>query len=248
MSKYTLKQDHEDLRDLHFSSTFVKTSHLPKEVDLRPSLSPVVDQGQLGSCTANAIASGFREYLLLKNGQPLTRLSRLFLYWYERYLEGTVNEDSGAMIRDGFKILQKIGVCPEEEYPYDIHRFTETPTSKEVQDSSPFRISSYHRVTTQAQLKASLAEGYPVVIGISVYDSFESEEVARTGMVPIPDKKRESYLGGHAVLVVGYKIINRKLHYIVRNSWGEDWGDKGYCYIPSTFFSKFVMDMWTGKE
>jgi C1A family cysteine protease len=247
MSKYTLKQDREDLRDLHFTSgTFRTTAHLPKEVDLRQALSPIVDQGQLGSCTANAIASGLREYLLLKDEQPLTRLSRLFLYWCERDLEGTIGEDSGAMIRDGFKILQKVGVCPEADFPYDISKFTQSPTQTMVQDASPFRITSYHRVTTQAQLKASLAEGLPVVIGIKVYDSFESYDVAKTGMVPVP-KSGENFLGGHAVLVVGYKIIKRKLHYIVRNSWGEDWGDKGYCYIPSTFFSKYVMDMWTGR-
>jgi C1A family cysteine protease len=249
MSKrqYLLKKDPVDLRDKVFRSTFAKVEHLPVEVDLRPQLSPIVDQGQLGSCTANAIASGLREYITLKEQQPLTRLSRLFLYWHERQLEGTIGEDSGAYIRDGMKVLQTIGVSPETDFPYNISKFTEQPSQQAESDAGKFKISEYHRITNVDQLKAALAEGSPVVIGIDVYQSFESDTVAKTGKVPLP-KRGEQNLGGHAVLAVGYKKIGRTKYIIVRNSWGEDWGDKGYFYLPETFFTKgYVSDMWTCK-
>ncbi|GAA3316207.1 hypothetical protein GCM10020331_012710 [Ectobacillus funiculus] len=127
--------------------------------------------------------------------KPLTRLSRLFLYWQERYLEGTVNEDSGAYIRDGMKVLQTIGTCPESEYPYDIKKiFTQTPTAKQVADAGAFRmISEYHRVYDLLSLKSALTEGFPVVIGIFSLRKFLSQKkVAQTGIVPLPIKKQRA--------------------------------------------------------
>jgi C1A family cysteine protease len=110
-------------------------------------MSPIVDQGELGSCTANAIVSGLREYLELKEGKELTPLSRLFLYWHERDVEGTVNEDSGAYIRDGMKALTDIGVAPETDFPYDVSKFTLKPSDQAEKDAANFKITSYHRVT-----------------------------------------------------------------------------------------------------
>jgi C1A family cysteine protease len=245
MRKYLLKADRHDERDLIYEAEH--TAKIPPAADLRSHMSPVVDQGELGSCTANAIVSGLREYLMLKNGSPLIRLSRLFLYWHERKIEGTVSEDSGAYIRDGMKVLQKIGVCPEADYPYQISHFTNTPTAKAEQDAAAFKISAYHRVLSLHSLKSSIAEGFPVVIGIAVYASFESEEVAKTGHVPIPNTQKEQCLGGHAMLAVGYD--DAAGHVIVRNSWGEGWGDKGYCYLPYGYFTTkgLVSDMWTGR-
>ncbi|MGZ4123276.1 MAG: C1 family peptidase [Tumebacillaceae bacterium] len=245
--KYTLQRDRLDLRDkMYHSPDFRTPEHLPASVDLRAQCSPIVDQGQLGSCTANAIASGLREYLLLQSGQELTRLSRLFLYWHEREIEHTVNEDSGAMIRDGMKVLQKLGVCPEVDYPYEISHFTDRPSPQAEQDALTNRISEYHRVTNLNLLKAALASGLPVVLGFSVYESFESAETAKTGIVTIPDPSMEQLLGGHAVLAVGYDDAKQQV--IVRNSWGTTWGDQGYCYFPYELFQDgIVNDMWTGK-
>lgn len=251
MRVYPLKKEERDLRDFHFKSAiYAAPRSLPNEIDLRPALSPVVDQGQLGSCTANAIVSGLREYLLLHAKAPYTQLSRLFLYWHERSMEGTVDEDSGAYIRDGMRVLQKIGVCPEPDYPYDVTHFRDIPTNKAEMDAEPFRIAGYHRVADLHALKAALAEGSPVVIGFEVYESFESEQVASTGIVPMPDKKQEQLLGGHAVLAVGYKDgpSASEGYVIIRNSWGAEWGDKGYCYFPYAMFkdNSLIMDMWTG--
>lgn len=244
---YTLKKDLEDLRDKFFRSVHADVSNLPESVDLRSNASPVVDQGELGSCTANAIASGLREYYEIKEGKPLTRLSRLFLYWHERNIEGTINKDSGAYIRDGMKVLQTIGCAPESDFPYDVTKFTQKPSAKAEADAPVFKITEYHRVLNFSAMQAALAVGSPVVLGISVYASFESAAVAKTGIVPMP-KSEEQLLGGHAVLAVGYKKIGNVMYAIVRNSWGTDWGDQGYFYLPQTFFDQgYVSDMWTGR-
>ncbi|SPF46958.1 Xylellain [Candidatus Desulfosporosinus infrequens] len=243
---YKLKPDTEDLRDKVFRSTLFKTATLlPKAVDLRTGCSPIVDQGELGSCTANAIASGLREYWENQAGK-LTYLSRLWLYWEERNIEGTVNDDAGAEIRDGMKVLQQIGCAPEADWPYDVSKFTQTPTTQSTADAVPFTITEYHRVTDLMAMKAALSEGYPVVIGINVYESFESDQVAKTGIVPLPIPG-ENLLGGHAVLAVGYKDNETAGFVACRNSWGESWGDKGYFYLPYNYFASNVTDMWTGK-
>ncbi|HEX3043661.1 MAG TPA: C1 family peptidase [Bacillota bacterium] len=246
--KYLLIQDEQDLRDFVYASRTVKSpENLPKSVDLRDKMSEIVDQGLLGSCTANAIASGLREYLEIYGNQPFVRLSRLFLYYQERAMENTVNEDSGASLRDGMKVLQKIGVCPEVDQPYIISKFTEAPSEKALTDASQFKIASYHRVPNLTALKTSLYEGFPVVFGMKIYQSFESDQVAATGKIPAP-KSTEKYLGGHALLAVGYvNTTHRSGYVIVRNSWGKDWGDQGYCYMPYSVFNKLVTDMWTGQ-
>lgn len=247
--KYLLKKDTPDLRDhIFYSTSYLKAEELPDKVDLHTNCSPIVDQGQLGSCTANSIASGLREYLLLKNNKASwVALSRLFLYWEERDLEGTVKEDSGASNRDGMKVLNKIGVCPEVDWPYDISTFTNPPAQKMIDDAAAYRITEYHRITSFDQLKAALAQGLAVVIGIDVYESFESDAVTQTGIVPLPNPSTESYLGGHSVLAVGYDNNEKQL--IVRNSWGENWGDQGYCYLPYDYYNKgYVSDCWTSAN
>lgn len=245
---YNLKPDTEDLRDKVFRTALYKAQiDLPKSVDLRSGCSQIVDQGELGSCTANAIASGLREYWEIEAGK-LTLLSRLWLYWEERNIEGTVDDDAGAMIRDGMKVLQQMGCAPETDWPYDIQKFAQTPPEKAGNDAVAFKISEYHRVRNFSMLKTSLAEGYPVVIGIKVYQSFESNQVAKSGIVPLP-KRYDRFLGGHAVLAVGYNdtMFKEQGFVICRNSWGENWGDKGYFYLPYGYFNGYVTDMWTGK-
>lgn len=242
--KYSCRKDHQDPRDFKFTAIRYGISQLPASVDLRTKMSPVVDQGDLGSCTANAIASGLKEYFNLKTGGALIRLSRLFLYYFERELEGTVGEDSGAELRDGMKVLQKTGVCPEVFWPYVIQIFDRQPNQKAVKRAAPYKINAYRRIKDLAELKAALAEDRPVVFGFEVYESFEADEVARTGILPMPDES-EQLLGGHAVLAVGYD--DQKGWVIARNSWGEAWGDRGYFYIPYEVFDKLVMDMWTGQ-
>lgn len=243
---YSHIPDTPDERDYIYKTA---TTTFPTSVDLRPQMSPIVDQGQLGSCTANAIASGLREYMEIINGQSLTRLSRLYLYYKEREIEGTLSEDSGAYIRDGMKVLQQFGCAPETEFPYDITKFKDAPTAIAEQDAATFKVAEYHRITSYDDMKAALANGQPVVIGITVYESFETYDVSNGGLLPTPDTTKEKMLGGHALLAIGYNPKEHPGDYIViRNSWGKDWGDNGNCYMPKSYWDNgLVNDMWTAS-
>jgi C1A family cysteine protease len=183
--------------------------------------------------------------------------SRLFIYYNERRIEGTVTTDSGAMIRDGFTTINMQGVCSEQEWPYDgtaaESNGTWPPSAKAGQqppqqfytDALKNRAITYQRVVQNSdQMKGCLASGCPIVVGFTVYSSFESQEVAETGIVPMP-QPNEEVLGGHAVLVVGYS--DEKGCFLVRNSWGTQWGISGYFWMPYAYLteSSLSSDFWT---
>lgn len=233
IKRYGWKNDTPDFRDKFYRFVPPVSASLPPLVDLRVSNEPAIyDQGQLGSCTANAIAALF-EAEVLKQGLPDFTPSRLFIYYNERVIEGTVNSDDGAEIRDGFKSIATQGVCPEVVWPYDISQFAVKPDDLCYQDALLNTAMQYLPVTQDLNhIKACLADGYRLAFGISVFDSFESDEVAKTGIVPTP-LNNESCLGGHAVACVGYSDDKQAL--IMRNSWGSSWGDKGYFYLPYNY-------------
>ena len=242
-SWYGWVPDRPDQRDKLYAAIAAPPKKLPARVDLSAQCSAVEDQGQLGSCTANALV-GNLEFLERKAGHDVTDLSRLFIYYNERAMEGTVGEDAGAMIRDGVKSLVKLGVCTEKKWPYRIARFTAKPSSACYGDATNRQITSYHRILTLQQMKQCLAEGYPFVFGFSVYQSFESATVARTGKVELP-KADETMVGGHAVCAVGYDEAARR--FLVRNSWGAGWGMKGYFTMPYDYLANnnLADDFWT---
>ncbi|MGA9365506.1 MAG: C1 family peptidase [Bacteroidota bacterium] len=235
--------DRPDHRDKLYAAIAAPPKKLPTKVDLRAGCSPVENQGQLGSCTANALV-GNLEFLEKKAGHVVADLSRLFIYYNERAMEGTVGEDAGAMIRDGVKSLVKLGVCSEKDWPYNIARFTQKPSSACYKEAANRQVMSYHRIIGLQQMKQCLAEGYPFVFGFSVYEAFESENVAKTGKLNLP-KPREKQLGGHAVCAVGYDDSTKRV--LVRNSWGVDWGLKGYFTMPYDYASdsNLADDFWT---
>jgi C1A family cysteine protease len=216
---------------------------LPPSTDLRPLCAPVEDQGQLGSCTANALA-GALEFLEKKDQKPFADLSRLFIYYNERVIEHSVNSDSGAMLRDGIKTLAKQGVCTEKKWPYVISKFKKKPVPACYKDAANHQILSYHRLNTVDEMRACLADGYPFVFGFTVYESFESQQVAETGVLEMP-KHSERQVGGHAVMAVGYDDIQRR--FIIRNSWGTSWGMQGYFTIPYDYLADRNLsdDFWT---
>jgi C1A family cysteine protease len=207
--------DLPDHRDLFYSAVAPRLATLPKKVDMRSKCSPVEDQGQLGSCTANALV-GALEFLEVKDGAPFVDLSRLFVYYDERVIEGTVDQDSDAFIRDGIKTLAKQGVCTETEWPYKASKFAKKPSRACYRTAKKHRIVSYHRVTTVDEMRNCLAEGFPFVFGFTVYEAFESAAVARSGVLNMPGPK-EKVVGGHAVMGVGYDDGARR--FIIRNSW-----------------------------
>jgi C1A family cysteine protease len=172
-------------------------------------------------------------------------VSRLFIYYEERVLEGSVNYDAGAFIRDGLKVVNKKGAPLESLWPYNINQFTIQPNTAAYTDAAKRKVTGYQRCVDFNAVKAALAAGNPVVVGFDVYASFETVQVARTGIMPYPNVSREQLLGGHAVCLVGYKDATQQ--FIARNSWGTSWGDRGYFYMPYRVIQDTSMsgDFWT---
>lgn len=235
---YGWRPDMPDHRDAIYSSV-LHAGVLPPTADLRAGFPACYDQGNLGSCTGNALA-GAIAFENHRVGMP----SRLFIYYGERSIEGTIGQDAGAQIRDGIKVLAKTGVCSEAEWPYVIAKFKTKPSAQCFADALPNRIISYQRVVSLQDMKAALASGSPVVFGFTVYESFESDAVAKTGMVQMPGKT-ERALGGHAVVGVGYNDASQRI--IVRNSWGTAWGMHGYFTLPYVYIQNRNLsdDFWT---
>lgn len=241
--KYGWVPDIPDQRDFLYRSIMRPPAVLPRAVDLRKDCSPVEDQGHLGSCTAQALV-GALESLDVKNGDGYADQSRLFVYYNERVIEGRTAEDSGAMLRDGIKSLVRWGSCPEKSWPYDIGRFAVKPSARAYSEGGKHTITSYHRILSLDEMRSCLAEGFPFVFGFTVYESFEGPQVARTGVVSMPGPD-ERPVGGHAVMAVGYDDGTQR--FVVRNSWGDRWGLKGYFTMPYMYVSSPMLsdDFWT---
>ncbi|HEY2721626.1 MAG TPA: C1 family peptidase [Chitinophagaceae bacterium] len=242
--RYGWQPDLPDKRDFKFQVAPAYLRKIPPKVDLRSQCPPVYDQGQLGSCTANAIGGAFEFELMRQKAQAFIP-SRLFIYYNERVMENSVNQDSGAQIRDGVKSVNTQGACPETLWPYDVARFAAVPPKNAFDSATKHKVLSYQRVTrTLNQFKACLAQGYPFVFGFTVYDSFESEQVARTGKLNMPGKA-EKVVGGHAILAVGYNDSQKR--FIIRNSWGTNWGLNGYFTMPYDYLldTNLSDDFWT---
>jgi C1A family cysteine protease len=243
-SRYGWQRDLPDCRDHLYSAPLAALGPVPAAVDLRKQYPPVYDQGQLGSCTANAIAAAI-EFDRLKQKISDFTPSRLFIYYNERVMEHTVASDSGAQIRDGIKSVGKLGDCPETEWPYVISKFKTKPPKNCYADALKYKAVSYQRVTQSlGQLKGCLASGWPFVFGFTVYESFESQQVAKSGHASLP-KSGESVVGGHAVVGVGYD--DARQWFIVRNSWGGQWGLHGYFTLPYSYVTEpnLASDFWT---
>ena len=239
---FQYKRDLPDPRDYLYKNKFQVLKTPPATVDLRPYCPTIEDQGNLGSCTGNAIV-GALEILQNRSSSTFKDMSRLFVYYNERLIEGTINEDSGAYLRDGIKSVANYGVCTETSWPYNISKYAVKPTDSCYTEALNYKILEYYRLTTLTEMKSCLTNGRPFVFGFTVYSSFVSSKVAKTGIVPMPLKK-EQILGGHAVVAVGYESNNRR--FIVRNSWGSSWGIKGYFYMPFDYLlnPNLASDFW----
>ena len=183
--RYGWIPDQPDQRDHLYAVPPQFLTALPPRVDLRRRCPPVYNQGQLGSCTANAIA-GAIEFDQMKQKLPAFVPSRLFIYYNERVIEHTVRSDSGAQLRDGIKTVASVGACPEPEWPYNIAKFATKPPQRAYRDAKLDRAVSYQSIVQDlSQMKGCLASGDPFVFGFTVYQSFETPTVARTGHAPM---------------------------------------------------------------
>lgn len=249
------RRDTPDFRDeIVQPRQFMTPMEIPAQIDLRsthPGMPGVYDQGAAGSCTGNAIAGAIEYRIRQQANQKEFVPSRLYIYYNERSIENTVNSDAGAAIRDGIQSVVQWGVCSESPqsdmstvWPYNLNNlYTQPPTACYTAARKDL-VRSYARVpqTTEAMC-AVLAAGHPIVFGFTVYSSFESQQVASTGMVPLPSGN-DALEGGHAVMLVGYN--NATQMFTVRNSWGSKWGDHGYCYMPYAYVEdpNLAADFW----
>jgi C1A family cysteine protease len=246
--RYGWIPDIPDQRDFLYAAPPAVVGKLPHTIDLTPQCPEVYDQGQLGSCTGNGVAGVLQFDAMKQKLKDTSAPSRLFIYYNERVIEGTVDSDSGAMIRDGIKTVADTGACAESLWPYDIAQFRTKPGDDCYKAAAGHRAVVYSRVAqTLTQLKGALADGYPVVFGFTVYESFESDAVASSGKVPMP-ASGEKVLGGHCVVAVGY--TDSASRFTIRNSWGTGWGMKGYATMPYAYLTSasLASDFWTVRS
>jgi C1A family cysteine protease len=240
LNKFGWKRDLPDHRDQKVYFTETSTD----DIDLRNKCPDVYDQGKLGSCTANAISFAYEfDQMKQKEESPFAP-SRLFIYYNERDADGSVETDSGSTLRTGIKVINRQGVCKRSDWPYDITQFTTKPPTILYEEAKNHRSIKYKKINqTISQIKMALKTGYPIVFGVSIYESFESLEAYSTGNISMPNLD-EKMLGGHAIALVGFN--DKKRHFIFRNSWGKEWGDKGYGYIPYNYVSdpNLAGDFW----
>lgn len=264
IARYGWSPDRPDVRDFKFHKTFkiASPTTLPGRVDLRDRMPQVYDQGNLGSCTANAIAAAI-EFELRKAGENAYTPSRLAIYYQERLIEGFPDQDTGAEIRDGMQVINNFGAAHESLWPYDESKFAIEPPANVWLDGTHGFVTGYYAIDQKINLlKQCLVDGFPFVFGFSVYDSFEGPVVEKTGILADP-QRGEAMQGGHAVLAVGYinsewlplRLTNNASlgkdpsggYVIVRNSWGPEWGEKGYFYMPWSYILNpdLASDFWT---
>ncbi len=241
-AKLGWKRDLPDARDYKFKVSAPIT--LPEKVDLREKCPVIYDQGNLGSCTANSMGAVFQFEQMrqeIENFMP----SRLFIYYNTRQIEGTIRSDAGATLRNTIKTMADKGVCPEKMWSYS-RCFRKKPTQDCYEEALKHQVLEYYRVNHNLyHIRECLALGHPISFGMMLYESFMGDSVTNTGYVPMPDLSKESALGGHAVTLVGYDDTQQ--HFIVRNSWGKSWGDKGYFYLPYAYCNtaNLTADYWT---
>jgi C1A family cysteine protease len=225
-----------DIRDNDFIfRPKVTIQTIPDSADLFPKTPiPIFDQGNLGSCTANATSRAIA-YDLAKQQLPVFTPSRLYLYYWSRSLEHTIKEDAGAMLGDVFKAYNRHGVCDEKDWVYDISKFTKKPDKEDCLDAKTHRPLKYLHLDNRSayNIEAAIASGYPVVFGFTVYESFY--DIGSDYRMPDP---KGDVVGGHAVLATGY---DKKTGYItIDNSWSDDWGMGGRFYMPIPFVTPAV--------
>jgi C1A family cysteine protease len=256
LSKFNLNYIFEpkDHRDKKFSSIFKATetdTPLPAKVDITTDVpwGTMLDQGDLGSCVVNSVAYCIR-FVRAKEKMTPYDPSRLFIYYFGRVVENaTLTEDTGLFIRDGYKSVATYSVCSERNWPYVPTKFAQKPSDYAIQAAKQHKNFQYLSVDQDLQqLKKCLADGYPISFGITVFESFMSSDVAKTGKVPMPDIKKEQEYGGHAITLVGFDDSTKEFK--VSNSWGDQWGDKGFFYLPYDYVmnTEWAGDFWTPRK
>lgn len=234
---YKVRADQDDLRDFLYVPV---RSPLRDQVDMRQWASPVEDQRHLGSCTGNAVVGAYELLMNKQSPQQFIDLSRLFVYYNARLIEGNVENDEGAYIRDGIKSVVEYGVCTEKIWPYNIEMFSITPTVSSYDDAKTRNIKNYFRIINLDCTLDAMNNDKPVVIGMRVYPEFD-ELTSNDPVLKMPKPNAEP-IGGHAMCLVGYDMSRQQV--LARNSFGPNWCINGYCWIPFEYVKQEFMDSW----
>lgn len=240
---YGRKRDYHDSRDQVLKMLMFNRQAVG-EIDAFAGLNlPVYDQGQIGSCTANAGVL-YRRWLAQKFPQYSAKdqdLSRLFLYYQERALpwNKTTGEDSGASTRDVCIVTIKTGIPPSGDDPYNVAKFDQAPSSEALADAAAYKAGAYHRVADTDTVISCLVSGYPVLLGVTLYPSFEN--ISGDGVMPMPSPEDMSQgpIGGHEMVIHGYSSSRKALR--LQNSWGASWGDGGHLWMPEAYLDNFSL-------
>ena len=247
-----------DPRDIYFSNKMCSTISLPDSIDLACRIKRIENQQNLGTCTGMG-GSTMMEILETFNNKPYIELSPLYLYYKAREIEGTVNFDNGAYLRDTMKVLQKNGICEEKYFPFIIKDFAKKPSQEAELNAKNHMIEGYQRLNSINQIKTCLSQNKPVLVGMKLYSSFDTKVSAVTGIIPVPNKSVEQYEGSHCMVIVGYddnfaikhnlKLKNNLCggYFKIANSWGKEWGNNGFCYVPYELIED-MHDLWAVKE
>ena len=237
-------RDTPDSRDHPYVPPPKILANLPKSVDLTDWLPPVYNQGTINSCTVNAIAAAIVFDEIKGGAKHVPTPSRLFIYYNERAMEGKADQETGGQLRDGNKSVSNQGACVETLWPYLKANVLVKPPKSCYSRAKKFSLEYQRMMHNLDHFRACLASGYPFVFGIKVFSSFQGTAVKKTGRVNMPYKGEKS-VGLHAVLAAGYDDKSRR--FLVRNSWGRGWGQKGYCSMPYDYLldSQISHDFWT---
>lgn len=233
--------DKEDDRDIIYRSRRV-TRELPVST-YRANIAQFpyrYDQGQLGSCVGNGVSAMFRRVLQV-NQMPDFEPSRLFAYFIAR--RDKMN-DTGASIRDAFKAMNRFGLCSEKAWPYVERKFNVYPSIEAFDEAIDHQTIRYERIfpVTKDLIRDAVSSGFPVGYGKMLYESFMSDRVKRTGIIPIPDTRSEQLYGGHFGTIFDYDEEGT----IELNSWGQCWGQRGTCKVPWAYVldAELCRDFW----
>ena len=224
---YHLDVNHQEIE---FDETYEPKTVKEKSIDLREYFTNIKDQGQIGACTVFSVSSIY-EYILKKNSQKDVDLSESFVYYNVRSNKGKEAEDTGSSFQDVIKSIGEQGICSELLHPYT-HSISDKPSDEAYADARTKRITKALNVKVREEdIKSAIQEGYPVAVSLKIFDSFNST----TGFVerPTEEELESADFGYHAMVIVGY--TDETKFFVVRNSWGEHFGDKGYCYIPYSY-------------
>ena len=238
MTSFKLKASKYDSRDYVYKPT---GEEIKQFIDLREYDTPIENQGQLGSCVASSIVSAYELMTNMSNPENLEDLSKLYTYYHARLLEGTDSEDQGVLyIRNALKGIQKFGICKESLWAYDPTLFSVQPNLDCYVDAWPRKINSYESIYQINNMLEILNKEKPIILGFNVFDNFFNLTKANA-VVSAPTGSVLDF-GGHAVTLVGYSLETK--WFIAKNSYGPDWGDNGYCYIPFDYANQYAFDRW----